>query len=133
MGTNELETPILRAAVEWSKSEFTAFSLEGFQRVDISAIGDSVRRTGIRGSFRQRLLPRIFYTLRGGFERSRFESFDPGTPKNREDDYIFIRNSLDWKWKRVSAGLFHEFRSNHSNLRSDFKRNQAGFGVTFEY
>ncbi|NIP96030.1 MAG: hypothetical protein GWO24_22370, partial [Akkermansiaceae bacterium] len=131
--SDDLTTAIFEAGVEWTVSDATTFSIEAYRRADFSVNGDTIRRTGVRGSFRQGLLRRTHYTLRAGYEHSSFELFGEASPEDREDDYFYIRNSLDWKWSWGSVGVFHEFRHNDSNVRSEFERNQAGFGVLVEF
>ena len=129
---NDFDSPVFNLGVDWSATELTKISLDVFQNGYSTVDGDGVRRTGIRGEIRKRFAKRFAYTLGGGVEHVRFDSFR-GSAADREEDYFFVRNALEWRWKWGTIGCFHEFRRNDSTTGSDFRRNQAGIGVRFEF
>lgn len=135
LGRDDRVTPALSLEVTWLPFDSTEISLEGYRNNNgsVSFGGQNTESTGFEAGITQRFLQRFFYTLSGGYEYTEYVRSANGVAANREDDYFFVRNELNYQFVEwFNAGVFHEINVNESN-RADFVRNRVGFNVIFQY
>jgi hypothetical protein len=89
----------------------------------------------IVGSIRQELRQDLFLTAAGGYVNSDYSGAAPGVTTSREDNYYFIRPSLDAilgeHWK---TGIFLQYRENDSNVTGlGFDNFQAGMQASYTF
>lgn len=134
VGGEDQNTPIVTARFVWTPRDATLVALNLFREVTYSVEGDSIVRTGGRGTLRQRLGGKVYYSLVGGYELRDYHSTVRGRVTDREDDYAFLYNRLDYEMSdRRSVGLFHECSRNVSNTATSFNQNLVGvwFSIGF--
>ncbi len=128
---------IFGLGVEYTPFHQTTLSLDAYRRVRPSSVVAETNYvvTGIVLSARQRFLQKFYVTLAAGYENTEYESIADNVNFSRQDDYFFLRPSIDFSIReRMTVSLFYEFRNNESsNQEFEFANNRFGvsFGLTF--
>ena len=128
-------TPLFLARFVWLPSRRTTIYIEGSQNARASILENATTYTGVKAGLRQQFLRNFEYSLRGGYVRTEFSnSAESATEQQRQDDYLFLRNSLGYQCERWGEiALFHEFRENNSNRSQNYERNLTGISLGFEF
>ncbi len=135
LGADDRVTPAMSLGFNWTPFDSTTVSVNGYRNISASnsVAASNYVATGFRASVKQRLIQKIHYTLGGGYENSDYRSTLRGGTNNRDDDYYFITNSLDYDfYKHGSVKLFHKYEDNSSSA-SPFDRQELGIEVTLKY
>lgn len=122
---------------QYEASDSVTLSFEARRDTQSSAqyAGENIVASLYEAGVRQRLLQRIYVSLRGGFVRNQYEHNSPGAlaPSGRRDDFTFIRagSSFDFT-RRGTLELSYEHRDNDSTLRTfDFQQNLVSIAASF--
>jgi len=111
----------------------TTISLDGYRSVRPSSViaNTNYTTTGVAVAIRQRFLGKFYFKIAGGYENTQYEDLLNDVNFGREDDYAFIRPSVDFRIRdRVQVEVFYEYRNNDSS-RPDFEfaNNRVGVNV----
>jgi hypothetical protein len=91
--------------------------------------------TSLTAAIRQELSEDIFLNVAGGYVNSDYRGAAPTINSTRNDDYFFVRPSLDAMlgehWK---TGIFLQYRENKSNVKNvEFDNFQAGMQASYTF
>lgn len=130
-------TPVWLLTALWEPFDGTAISEAFSNRVRASAALSGRNFTAMSATLtvRQRFFQKIFAILRVGYTPADYYAADFDVPTDREDEYFFIRPSIEFvSAKGWHAEAFYFFRKNDSNIETyAFGNNQVGleFSVAF--
>ena len=129
--------PVFALAGSYRPFEGTAFSVEGHQRIENSAVisGADYITTGASVSVRQRLYNRLSGTFSATYDHSAYEPVSAGVTTTRVDDYLLLRTGLEATLGRNwTVGVFYLYRQDVSTDQSySFQDNQVGLQAAWTY
>ena len=136
---SDLTSPIFGLGVEYHPFARTTLNLDANREENNSSVLSTLNyvSTSITGSIRQEIAADVFLTIAGGFVNSDYHGAAPGALTSRNDNYYFIRPSVDANlgehWK---TGIFLQYRENDSNVATgglDFENFQAGMQASYTF
>lgn len=120
-GGDELFT-VFGATAAYAPFDGTVISLNGFRRNTASAslINETITATGVNARVRQRFLQRVYLTLEGGFQNSKYGSALVVDGPRREDDTVYLKPSISFDiTKNFSAESAYQYQKNDSSFREN--------------
>ena len=132
-------TPIFSLAMDYKIREGTTLALEAYREVSASggAPGENFTRTGLAAKLSQRLGTKFVGHLAVGYEQLAYSptSNTATSASNREDDYFFIRPSVQYELREGRRfELYYQHRQNDSNAAdSSFEGNQIGVSAGLDF
>ncbi len=129
--------PVFALAGGYRPFDGTAFSVEGHQRIENSAVisGANYTTTGVSGSVRQRLRERLSATFSATYDHSSYEPVSADVKTRRADDYLLLRTGLEATLGRSwTVGVFYLYREDVSTDKNySFQDNQVGLQAAWTY
>lgn len=130
-GGGETVNPVFAIGLAWSIREGTRIDVGTRRRIFSSAVsgGENYVATGVTIGIRQRFTGRFDLSLSTGFENLQYESTQEGVSANREDNYVFLRPGIEWRFgDRVGLGIFYEYSQSVSSGSGSkgFQRSRVG-------
>ena len=115
---SDTATPVFGVGMAYRPFESTTITLEGRRRdeVSISDTNATYTATGVTLGIRQRLLERLYATLRGGFDYHDYRGQTPGISGSRRDDIYLLRAGIGTHFGRHwTLDVFYQFSEDDTN------------------
>lgn len=138
-GDTESPTFVFDLSGSWRPLERTLVSAEAYRRdfPSYSSAGQNYTATGLRVAVRQSFLEKYSASIATGYENSDYSNDGNTGGIDRNDDYFWIRPSLNYEFnERVNAGVFYQFRTKSSDAPGgayDYSNNQLGIYTNYRF
>ena len=134
-GGDNQTNPVVGVGATFTPFHATTLNLDAYRRLRPSSVFPDANYTvtGVVLSLRQRLLQKYYFVLGGGYEASDYNSIvRDGSSLSRDDDYFFVRPSLEFRFReRYLVEFYYEHRNNDSNIADfGFENNRTGFKLS---
>ena len=142
-------SPIFRLGISYNPTDKAALQLAAYRKALPSiGINDGMYYgTGVAVTGTYLVTSKISANLSIGFENSEYDSTVSDVAVDREDNYFFIRPTINyWISEHLSLSLFYQYSNNDSSglsrnsitsgttpLTNSYERNQFGVSLTLAY
>jgi len=133
---NDLINPVFGATITYVPFTFTDIKISADRIISPTFFNNQVtEHIDFKGSVRQRLFSRLFFTVTGDYSSVDYVSTTAGLPSVRHDNYYSVNFRLTTAvLKRGSISVFYTLSNNSSdNAQFAFNSNQEGVELGYSF
>ncbi|MEI6083187.1 MAG: outer membrane beta-barrel protein [Verrucomicrobiota bacterium] len=135
-GKSDVVKPVYAASIQYQPTEATTVSLSANGDVGTTFFTNEVSTTtGVSVTLNQRLLKKVYLTLTGGYQNTKYSATQSGVSSGRNDDTYSFNARLSTRFlKRATAAVFYQYSDNSSNEPGySYISNQGGVELGYAF